>query len=91
MNTAREIRLHAKSNCSDQRYTDGEWPRGARGGGGGGREEEEGETLKGMRENRRHGLSGERGRHEEEMLTAARMKIQKVQSKVRVNEEKLTE
>ncbi len=32
---------------------------GALGGGGG---EEEGETLKGMRENRRHQLSGERGR-----------------------------
>ena len=42
-----------------------------------------GETLKGMRENRRHRLLGERRRHEEEMLTAGRMKIRKVKSKVR--------
>lgn len=47
-------------------------------------------TLKGMGGNRRHKLSGGRGRHEEEMLTAARMKTQRVRSKVRINEEKLT-
>lgn len=48
-------------------------------------EEEEGETLKAMRENRRHRLSGggERGRREEGTLTAARMKIQTGTSKVR--------
>lgn len=47
-------------------------------------------TLKGMGGNRRHKLSGGRGRHEEEMLTAARMKTRRVRSKVRINEEKLT-
>lgn len=53
--------------------------------------EEEGETLKGMSENRRRGLSGERGRHEGEMLTAARMKLREVKSQVRGNEGKPTE
>lgn len=42
-----------------------------------------GETLKGMRANRRRQISGGEGgqRHEEEMPTAARMKIQKTRRK----------
>lgn len=54
----------------------GEWPPRCSG-------EEEGETLKGTRENSSHRLSGERGSDEEEMLTAGRMKIRKIKSKVR--------
>lgn len=63
--------VHLKSNWSEMGNCPG--CSGKRRGRGGG-------TLKGMRENRRHRLSGERRRHEEEMLTAGRMKIRKVRS-----------
>lgn len=76
MNVARK----KESNCSDQRCKDGEWPRGAGGGGGRG-----GRNIKGHERKQETPTlgGGERGRREEGMLTAARMKIQRGTSKVR--------
>lgn len=71
--------MKASALIKDLQTEDG--PRGARGGQGG--DGGEGGTLKGTRANRRWQISGgERSKHEEEMLTAARMKTRKIKSRV---------
>ena len=63
MNTAKKnTAVHLKSNCSDQRYTDEGMAPGC--------------STKRRRGGRNiKGLSGERGRHVEEMLTAGWMEL----------------
>lgn len=69
--------MKASALIKDPQTEDG--PRGARGGQGG---DGEGETLKANRANRRRQISAGEQRHEEEMPTAARMKIPQIWSKV---------
>lgn len=77
-----------KVTSADQRCADGWWlqgtPSGGSGVGGGGG------TLKATRGNGRRKLPGERGIpvHEEEVLTAARIRTQRAWSKAGLNKEK---